>query len=77
MPTQADFRKVTCQDISSTGFSYFTSRKPATEQVIIALGAIPFIFYAADIMHANPVNHDGMVEYLVGCRLKNRIERES
>ncbi len=76
MPAQADFRKVNCQDISATGFSYFSPRKPDTDHVIVALGAIPFMFYVAQVMHANPVNNDGMVEYLVGCRLKNRFTRD-
>lgn len=75
LPAQADFRKVHCQDISATGLSFCSPRKPETQYVVIALGAVPFSFYVAEVMHAQPVNNDGVVEYLVGCRLMRRITR--
>lgn len=75
LPAQAEFRKVQCHDISAHGFSYLTSQPPESEYVVICLGAIPFLFYDAEIVHYNAVQQGGSVEYLVGCRLRRRISR--
>ncbi len=77
LPAQCDFFKVYCQDISATGFAYYVRQMPETKFVIVALGAIPFMFYSAEIVHTSLVNNDGMVEYLVGCKLLDRIQRET
>ncbi|MCH7729319.1 MAG: hypothetical protein IH991_23005 [Planctomycetes bacterium] len=75
LPTQGDFCKVLCQDLSANGFGFYTEQSPKTKYVIIALGTVPFIFYVAEVMNSRPVERDGQSGYLVGCHLMERLAR--
>ncbi len=74
LPSQAEFCKVRCQDLSRSGFSYYCRDLPKTKFVIIALGNLPFRFYVAEIVHCKPLTPCGDERYLVGCRLLQRME---
>ena len=73
LPQQADFRQVKCHDISPTGFSFRSYRRPQTEHVVVALGAIPFKFFAAEIVRVDRVQSENGLEYLIGCRFIQRL----
>lgn len=76
LPQQADFRQVRCRDISPTGFSFRSYRRPETQYVVVALGAIPFKFFVAEIVRANRVQSENGLEYLIGCRFVRRLSEQ-
>ena len=77
LPVQADFRQVQCHDISPRGFFFFLPERPDYEHLVVALGAVPFTFFSAQIMHAKETVHGSIAQFLVGCRFTDRIEAES
>ena len=75
LPTQAEFRQVQCQDLSEHGFSFSSHRRPQTQWVVVALGAIPFLFYVAEIVNIKPVDAHPDNEFRIGCRFTRRLAR--
>ena len=73
LPLQEDFRQVQCRDLSPKGFSFLSYRQPDTEHVIIALGAVPFKFFVAKIVHNSPSENELSNNYLIGCRFVRRL----
>jgi hypothetical protein len=73
LPAQADFRLERCLEISPTGFSFVTSVPPRTTFVVIALGAVPFKFFSARVMHVGAADETDAGEFRVGCKLLQRI----
>jgi hypothetical protein len=74
MPTQSEFKRVLCRDLSPTGFSFVASDPPNTEYLVVALGAAPFIFVSAEIVHQWPDEAEGKPVWIVGCRFVSRIK---
>ena len=62
-----------CRDLSSTGFSFVSYRQPQTDYVIIALGAVPFKFFVAEIAHVSRAETLNTTNFLVGCRFLRRV----
>lgn len=73
LPRQEDFRQVQCRDLSPRGFSFLSYRPTTTDHVIVALGAVPFKFFVAKIMHSSPSESEMSQNYLVGCRFVRRL----
>lgn len=73
LPGQDAFRKERCNDLSASGFSFVSTRRPATAKVVVALGQVPFLFFVADIVHVHAVESDFGDEFFVGCRFVNRV----
>lgn len=73
LPSQADFRQVQCRDVSPTGFSFLTYRQPNTNHVVVALGAVPFKFFAAEIAHVSLAETESTQNFLVGCKFVQRL----
>lgn len=73
LPQQADFRQVQCRDLSPAGFSFYTYRQPGSDQVVVALGAVPFKFFIADIVHMSISSTEGGQDFLVGCQFVSRL----
>lgn len=76
LPGQDEFRQERCNDLSSTGFSFVSARRPATSQVVVALGQVPFLFFVADIVHVHVVESDFGDEFFVGCHFVNRVVQQ-
>jgi hypothetical protein len=76
LPKQEDFRQVQCRDLSPRGFSFLSYRQPATDHVVVALGAVPFKFFVAKIIHSNPSENEHSEGYLVGCRFIRRLSED-
>lgn len=72
-PSQADFRRVQCRDLASGGFSYFAEAPPEEERLIVALGAVPFTFFVAEVVRVKRADVDHTGSYLVGCRFVERL----
>ena len=73
LPQQADFRQVQCRELSPSGFSFYTYRQPDSDQVVVALGAVPFKFFIAEIVHMSISSTEGGQDFLVGCQFVNRL----
>ena len=73
LPKQEDFRQVQCRDLSPRGFSFLSYRQPATDHVVVALGAVPFKFFVAKIVHSGPSESELNGNHLVGCRFVRRL----
>lgn len=73
LPSQAAFRAVRCHDISATGFSFYADDQPATDMVIIALGTVPFTFFAAEIVRITESSDKTHGRYTIGSRFVQRI----
>ncbi len=73
MPGQSEFRHVKFQDLSSQGFSYHALRSPDHCRVVVALGAVPFTFLLARVVHVTTIQEEGRTQYLVGCQFDSRI----
>lgn len=76
LPLQEDFRQVQCRDLSPKGFSFLSYRQPATDHVVVALGAVPFKFFVAKIIHSSPSENESSQNYLVGCRFVRRLTEQ-
>jgi len=74
LPEQQAFRQVLCHDLSPQGFAFVTSVRPATRQLIVALGRVPFKFLVAEIVRVTPSDPAVPIEYQVGCRFLRRID---
>ena len=77
LPVQAEFQQVECQDLSERGFSFKTSERPQTPGVIVALGAIPFRFFVAEIRRVDFTEFDLNYRFQVGCRFVRRLTGEA
>ena len=69
-----DFDKRFFDDLSETGFAYFTPHPPETKQVAVALGVAPFTFLTADVV--NQALSDGPEgrQYRIGCHFTGRLD---
>jgi hypothetical protein len=72
LPTQADFERVLCHDLSTGGFSFFADRQPRFEKIVVALGAIPFSFVVAKVVRTQP-GSPGRGKLLIGCEFVERL----
>ncbi|MDZ4819516.1 MAG: hypothetical protein SGJ20_11140 [Planctomycetota bacterium] len=73
MPNQAEFHQVLCQDLSAGGFSYFTTDRPDYDGLIVALGAVPFNFFTAQILHRSHSYSGKLPGFRIGCQFTGRI----
>jgi diguanylate cyclase (GGDEF)-like protein len=74
LPSKAVFREVSCQDISSTGFSFLSPQLPDFDSLVVALGVSPNLTY----MTANIVGRFQLADapaplYRIGCRFSGRV----
>jgi len=75
LPSQDEFRRERCNDLSASGFSFVSARRPATSKIVVALGQVPFLFFVADIVRVHEVESDFGDEFFVGCHFVNRVAR--
>ena len=73
MPSQAEFRRAYCRDLAAGGFSFFAEQPPETDQMVVALGSVPFSFFVADIVRVKQSDVDTTGRYLVGCQFVERL----
>ena len=74
MPSQAEFRRAHCRDLASGGFSFFAEQPPEADKLIVALGAVPFNFFVADVVCVKQADVDSTGSYLIGCQFVERLE---
>lgn len=73
-PQQTDFHLIECRDLSPSGFSFFSDKKPCQERMIIAIGSAPFAFFEAVTVRCEPAVGERTKGFIVGCRFEKRLE---
>ncbi|MGI8980149.1 MAG: hypothetical protein ACR2FY_13070 [Pirellulaceae bacterium] len=73
LPAQEDFQLRLCQDISPGGVSFLSNVRPQSEDLIIALGQIPFIFFHVNFAHAVRRRDLEGHPLQIGCRFIKRL----
>lgn len=74
LPSKAVFREVSCQDISSTGFSFLSPQLPDFDSLVVALGVSPNLTYmTANIVGRFQVDDSPAPLYRIGCRFSGRV----
>ena len=73
LPSQSEFRQVSCQDLSPGGFSFVQTDRADFEELVVALGQVPFKFFTARIANQSRVRLRGRFAYRIGCRFTGRI----
>lgn len=73
LPAQEDFQLRLCQDISSGGVSFLSDERPRSEDLVIALGQIPFIFFHVNFARAVRRRDLEGHPLLIGCRFIKRL----
>jgi hypothetical protein len=74
LPSQAEFVAVLCRDLSSGGFSFLAEKRVDFQQVIVALGPVPFKFFTATVVNQTRTHTHQRPMIRVGCRFSGRIE---
>jgi hypothetical protein len=74
LPSQAEFCPVLCGDLSSGGFSFLVERRVDYQQVIVALGQVPFRFFTATVVNQTRTRTHQQPMIRVGCRFSGRLE---
>jgi hypothetical protein len=74
LPQPSAFRSVRCQDLSPCGFSFLEPSLPECEYLVVALGAVPYIFLSARVVHHVAQESAGEPLFLIGCRFVARIK---
>lgn len=73
LPSQAEFRAVLCQDLSPGGFSFLVPERVDFDELIVALGQVPFKFFTARVLNQSAVRRRSTTAYRVGCQFTGRI----
>ncbi|MHB8902535.1 MAG: PAS domain S-box protein, partial [Thermoguttaceae bacterium] len=74
LPTDDEFRKVACCDISAGGLSYILDDPPAYHEVLISLGTPPADRKViARVVRVVEKEVSGRIMYQVGCRFVGRV----
>ena len=73
LPVQQDFQLRLCQDISAGGISFLSEERPRSEDLVIALGVIPFVFFHVRFVRAvRRKDLDGS-PLQIGCQFVKRL----
>lgn len=73
LPDRQTFTDVPCFDISASGFSFHSRVPPASDTLVVALGAPPKVAYlVAQVAHVTRVEKRGERKFLIGCNYVGR-----
>jgi hypothetical protein len=72
-PIQEDFQLRLFRDISEGGISFLADERPGTEDLIIALGAMPFVFFHVKFARATRRKDLEGQPLQIGCRFIKRL----
>ncbi|MHC4176720.1 MAG: hypothetical protein ACYSWU_04395 [Planctomycetota bacterium] len=73
LPDRQTFTDVQCRDIAASGFSFLSPTPPASDTLVVALGAPPKVTYlVAQIVHVTRVEKRGQRKYVIGCHYVGR-----
>lgn len=73
IPPYAEFQTITCQDLSTGGFSFVTANPPEQDTLICQFrGEAQYVYLIAQVQHVKRLA-DGML-YQIGCRFLRKLE---
>lgn len=71
----SSFERVCCMDIGVGGFSFLSSRRPPSQELVASLSGVHGeLRVRAELTHVHPVMHHNRRMYLVGCRFVEKVE---
>ena len=73
MPSSQDFDRVQFQDLSPSGFSFYSPHEFDCEYLVAALGVAPYLYVSAAIVHTWPELVKGQQLFFIGCRILSRL----
>ena len=73
LPVQQDFQLRLCQDISAGGISFLSDEWPQSEELVVALGEIPFVFFHVRFVRAVRRKDLEGQPLQIGCRFIKRL----
>lgn len=71
LPLQRDFELFEFHDISAGGISFLVKERPLSNDLVIALGRVPFVFFHVEIVCTVPLEEHPKLK--IGCRFVARI----
>jgi len=73
LPSQQDFHLFRFHDISASGISFLADERPRGDDLVIALGSIPFVFFHVQIVRTVLRSDLDGGAMQVGCRFVKKI----
>lgn len=73
LPQQDEFDWAMFKDVSSTGISFLAASKPATKQLVVAVGPAPFTFLIVEIVRTSKRDDLENHPYHIGCRILREL----
>lgn len=73
-PDDKAFFPIECHDIAPGGFSFYSSKPPVSDAVVVALGrGVNLTHLLAHVAHVTRLKQDGRPAYLIGCSYSGRV----
>ena len=73
LPNQSQFRHVQCDDLSCGGLAYLSDEPAESDEFLVALGVVPFVFIKTQVVRQEPIVRDGQSLFRIACRFVSRI----
>ena len=73
LPNQSEFRHVQCDDLSCGGLAYLSDEPAESDELIVALGVVPFVFIKTQVVRQEQIVRGGQSLFRIACRFVSRI----
>ena len=73
MPEQDEFAWAMFRDVSATGVSFLTKKKPAGKLFVVAMGPAPFSFLVVEVVRCSRRDDLSGRPYHVGCSVVREL----
>ncbi|MGI8981299.1 MAG: hypothetical protein ACR2FY_18895 [Pirellulaceae bacterium] len=74
LPRQDEFSWAMFKDVSKSGISFLAEAKPATKQLIVAVGPAPFNFLVVEVVRTSKRNDLKNRPFLIACRILRELD---
>ena len=74
LPNQDEFEWAMFRDVSSTGVAFLAAEKPATKQLVVAVGPAPFSFLVVETVRISKRDDLEGKPFHVGCRVLRELD---
>ena len=73
LPRQDEFGWARFKDVSKSGISFLAETRPATKQLVVAVGPAPFTFLVVEVVRASKRSDLKNRPYHVACRILREL----
>src|SRR5688500_3475921 len=73
LPRQEEFSWAMFKDVSKSGLSFLTEARPATKQLVVAVGPAPFTFLIVEVVRSSKRNDLENRPFHVACRILREL----